>query len=97
MQKVVINKVFGGFCLSREAGEMLGIKPGFRKDGDVYLYEDEMSRDDARLVEVVETLGEKAWGRHAELKVVEVPDGVEWSVHEYDGAEWIAEKHRTWS
>lgn len=30
------------------------------------------------------------------LKVVSIPADVEWQIEEYDGAEWIAEKHRTW-
>jgi hypothetical protein len=25
-----------------------------------------------------------------------VPDGVLWDVCEYDGLEWVAEKHRVW-
>jgi hypothetical protein len=29
--------------------------------------------------------------------VVEIPDGIEWSIQEYDGLEWVAEKHRTWA
>jgi hypothetical protein len=29
--------------------------------------------------------------------VIEIPDDVEWEVEEYDGLEWVAEKHRTWS
>lgn len=48
------------------------------------------------LIEVIEVLGEKANGRYAELKIVEIPNDVEWSIEEYDGVEWIAEKHRTW-
>lgn len=31
-----------------------------------------------------------------ELKIVDVPDDVEWIMMDYDGAEWVAEKHRTW-
>jgi len=31
------------------------------------------------------------------LKIVDIPDGVEWEIEEYDGMEWVAEKHRTWS
>jgi hypothetical protein len=54
-------------------------------------------RDDPLLVEAVEALGAKASGRCAELKVVEIPDGAEWEISEYDGNEHIAEKHRTWS
>lgn len=59
--------------------------------------ERDFERDDPVLVQVVEELGTKANGRHASLKVVEIPDDVEWQIEEYDGAEWVAEKHRTWS
>jgi hypothetical protein len=45
----------------------------------------------------VEQLGEAANGEFAELKVVEIPDDAEWTIQEYDGDEWIAEKHRTWN
>jgi len=55
------------------------------------------NRTDPDLVEVVEQLGQKANGMWAVLKIVEVPDDVEWDVTEYDGREWVAEKHRTWS
>lgn len=49
------------------------------------------------VVRVIEELGSAvASGRHAELKVVEVPDGIEYEIDEYDGIEHIAEKHRTW-
>jgi hypothetical protein len=53
-------------------------------------------RTNPDIVEVVETLGEGASGRFAKLKVVEIPDGIEVTIDEYDGIEWIAEKHRTW-
>lgn len=49
------------------------------------------------LVAVVEEMGKAAWGDHAELRVVEIPADVEWTIEEYDGREWIAEKHRTWA
>jgi cytosine/adenosine deaminase-related metal-dependent hydrolase len=54
------------------------------------------ARDDPHLIEAVEKLGKKANGRFADLHVVEIPDDVEWDIEEYDGNEWIAEKHRTW-
>ena len=54
-------------------------------------------RDDPYLVRAVEELGEKANGAHARLVVVEIPDGVNWEINEYDGNEHVAEKHRTWA
>jgi len=58
---------------------------------------DRLPRDDKDVVKAIEELGsEKASARHAEIKVVEVPDEVEWTIEEYDGMEWVAEAHRTW-
>jgi hypothetical protein len=57
---------------------------------------DKRLRTDPALVEVVETLGDDASGRHADLQVVEIPGDVEWTIDEYDGVEWVAETHRTW-
>jgi hypothetical protein len=59
-------------------------------------YARDLARDDPDLVAVVEELGNRANGLHAELKVVEIPDDVNWYVQEYDGCEWVAERHRTW-
>jgi len=56
-----------------------------------------VNRSDPILVQVVEELGEVAAGRHAELKIVEIPDDVQWDIEEYDGLEHVAENHRTWS
>lgn len=54
-------------------------------------------RSDADLIAVIEEMGEQSWGWAAELKIVDIPDDVEYDVTEYDGLEWVAEKHRTWS
>ena len=56
----------------------------------------DLARDDPYLVAVVEELGEAANGRFAELKVIEMPADVNWDIEEYDGSEWVAERHRTW-
>lgn len=56
----------------------------------------DLERNDPDLIEVVKALGKAANGRAATLKIIEIPDDVEWQVEEYDGAEWIAEKHRVW-
>jgi hypothetical protein len=54
-------------------------------------------RDDTLLVECVETLGAKARGVYANLIVVEIPDGVNYEIDEYDGQESIHEVHRSWT
>ena len=55
------------------------------------------NRTDLLLIEVVEALGDEAGGSHAKLKIVDIPDDIEWILQEYDGWEWVAEKHRTWN
>lgn len=54
----------------------------------------DIPRNDPELVAVVEELGDKANGSCARLVVVEIPDGVEFEIAEYDGREHIAESHR---
>lgn len=91
---VVINDCYGGFGLSdraiKEYKKLAGIT-------DTSFYDRDIPRDDAYLVKVVRELGMGANGAHANLKIVEIPGDVDWLVQEYDGAEWIAEAHRTWS
>lgn len=54
------------------------------------------NRADPDLIAVIEQFGERANGLCADLKIVEIPDDVEWQVSEYDGNEHVAECHRTW-
>ena len=56
----------------------------------------DIARDDPCLVQAVLELGEEAGSWACVPTVVEIPDDVEWDIEEYDGLEWIAEKHRTW-
>lgn len=66
-----------------------------KKDEQVYTFEDE-NRMHPDLIALIETLGDKANGLFSELKIVEIPDGIEFSIEEYDGREEIHEKHRSW-
>lgn len=61
-----------------------------------YFMDSDIERTDRDLVEVVEELGKEADGPYTRLEVVEIPDGVEYEIDEYDGVETIREKHRSW-
>lgn len=63
-----------------------------------YWSDHDILRDDPVLIRVVEELGGyDAGGQAAELKIVTIPADVDWIVQDYDGMEWVAERHRTWS
>lgn len=91
MTSIVINCRHGGFGLSSKAWEMFReLKENPPK------YDFEINRSDPILVKVVEELGDDASGKHSRLKIVDIPDDVEWEIGEYGGREWVAEKHRRW-
>ena len=92
-QKIVINVRHGGFGLS-EAAELKYLELSGRPLGEM---RHEIARNDPTLVQVVEQLGMAANGQYAKLKVIEIPKYVKWTICEYDGTEWVAEAHRTWS
>lgn len=79
------------------------LKPDGTMDEDGYWYwgaDDEFEkkfRTDPNLIQAIEELGNEASGSFSVLKIVEIPDDVEWVIEEYDGMEWVAEVHRTWS
>jgi hypothetical protein len=56
-----------------------------------------IERHNAVLVKVIEELKEQANGKYAKLKVVEIPDDIEYQIQDYDGSEHISEVHRTWA
>jgi hypothetical protein len=88
-----------GLNLIEEAPDRFGFVHFFigEKSDDTLLWDSDIDRDDPVLVEIVEALTpQKAGSRFACLKVIEIPDGVEWELNDYDGMEHIAEVHRTW-
>jgi hypothetical protein len=87
--KLAINTCVGKFDLSAEADKLLHSLSGAR-------YHWELRRDDPNLLTVVETLGKKANGRGASIKIVEIPDDVQWELHDYMGQEHVAEICRIW-
>ena len=61
-----------------------------------FVFNRDIKRNDPYLIQTVEELGEAASGRCADLKIVDIPDDVDWEIDEYDGMETVEEKHRTW-
>jgi len=93
--KIVINSCYGGFSLSQEASDMYWDRKGLVRE-DKYVARD-IIRHDSDLVYVVETLDQLSCGKYAQLKIVEIPDDVEYTIYENGGAESIHEVHRVWS
>lgn len=81
-------------------GEKYGDGSGPREPtlrSGVGMFLGDIRRDDPQLIRVVKELGQEAAGDCAHLKIVKIPGNVEWEIEEYDGLEWVAEKHRQWS
>lgn len=91
--KVVINKCFGGFRLSSLAIEEYKKRKNIPKEEKIY--DHEIKRNDPILIDVVLELKEKAQ-ENSELRIVEISDLIDYTIEEYDGIEWIAEKHKRW-
>lgn len=87
--KVVINRSFGGFSLSEKACEILNC--------DRYDYCAYNRRTSHELIAVIESIGtDNASGDFADLKIVEIPNDVEYDIENYDGMEKVVEVHREW-
>ena len=93
-----------GIAFEKVTGESSFLGDSYYKAGHVgdkehYLSEYSFCEDraDPDLIAVIEEMGESANGWAAEIGIVEIPDGVKWHIHEYDGLEHVAEDHRTWS
>lgn len=104
--KFVINRCYGGFSLSKEAVQILaerGFEPCIQhlqkmpKEEFYFDSSDNKSitlmefRSHEQVVSIVEELGQKAFGRNAKLKIVDVPtkDPNMWRISDYDGMEKI--------
>lgn len=61
-----------------------------------WYYGTDLERNDEDLISVIEELGEDANGFYGNIHIVEIPDGVDWEINDYDGMETVEEKHRSW-
>lgn len=98
--QIVLNRAYGGFSLSERVKQlyMEATKDVIRSDN--WYIDIDVRRDDPVLIKIIETVGlDNAAGNFAQLAIVEIPDDVPedgWEIKDYDGVEWVAEKHRTW-
>jgi len=100
--KIAINCCYGGFSLSKAAYEELGLD----YDGYGYIFNEDLGiesdsehayRANPELIRAIEKIGEEnAGGKYASIRIIEIPDDVEWIIEEYDGVESVHEKHRVW-
>lgn len=96
--KIVIYTKYGAFQIPAEIHEEIGCECGMdvaEMDDIYHCFGRDIDRHDARLVKAVETRADVN-GKFHNLKVVTIPDDVEYFIADDDGMEWIAEKHRTW-
>ena len=100
------NKVLEDYAARLENEPMTPDYPGTLEDWEEYQWFESINvllktpRNDSVLVSMVETfplsdiLTDTHWGK---LKVVEIPDDVDYYIDTDCGSEIVREKHRTWS
>ena len=108
--KVVINNGLGGFHLGYKAEEWLIENKGWKEEDyhtcDVsqkvivgcYCDDDiqRSFRSHPDVIEAVELFQSKGGGYCKDLKIVEIPDDIDWYIEDHRGYETIHEQHRTW-
>ena len=67
----------------------------FDWENDV-LYLNSDYREDPVLIEVVEELGEKASAYVSDLRIVDIPDGMDYVIDDYDGVETLHARVQEW-
>lgn len=80
------------------SGEMFSDGSGPKRGNELHISPRELSRDNELLADIVSertTYGGRYNGDHASLQVAEVPDGVSWTINEYDGRETVQESSKT--
>ena len=67
-------------------------------DSKNYISAHDYKRDNPKLIQVINELGDEVNTRFSSIKIVEIPEGVDWEIEEdSDGTEVVREKSRIWS
>ena len=80
---------------TKDFGENPVISDAEYVEYDLYM-RDNKWREDPILVEVVEELGKRASSPVSHLVVVEIPDGLDYVIDDYDGFETLHERVEEW-
>ena len=88
--KIAISGGFGGFDLPDEWLKLYNSRTPFKEES-VY----GIKRDNPILINLIESMP-KEIREELKLRVVEIPDDVEWIILSEEGCETIHEKHRIW-
>ena len=89
--EIILNKCYGGFGISDEAMDMY-----FERTGRKISRYCNNLRNDPILISIVKDLGTKANGSASKLVVVDIPDGLDYVIDEYDGIETLHERVTCW-
>jgi len=92
--ELIINRCYGGYSVSPKAMRLYAKRTGLGRDYAILDFK--KLRTDPELIAIVKELEEEADGSVANLKVVEIPDDVEYYIDDYDGMESVHEVHRIW-
>ena len=90
--KILINRSHGCICLTRAVYRELGLPWPEQTKGWGF---DEDQIDPKNADFGIVSSDPDAW-RYDLLLIVEIPDGIEWEIWDYDGKESVHEKHRHW-
>lgn len=100
-KKVSVEELDGSiimftFSTTKDFGDVVPVGSEMELLDHSYSPNFDNDRHNPHLIQTVEELGELASSRVSDLNIIEIPDDVEYEIKEYDGNEWVAEKHRTW-
>jgi DNA-directed RNA polymerase subunit RPC12/RpoP len=99
MTKIAIQKTQGIFCLSCEAIVLIKTRyPDWYNEiqsenlkMNAYEISRHVKRDDPRLIEIIEELGDKCSKVSGEIQIAEISnDEKDWHIKDYNGLEWVS-------
>ncbi len=91
--KIVINKCYGGFSMSKLVFDELEIEYN-----DYGFLPDNIDRTSKKLIKAIEKIGLKeSSGEYAKLSIIEIPDNIDWFISNFDGMESVHENHEVWN